>query len=164
MNVISRDVHQGFVAGNLVPRLCYEGWIALPIDSQSRTLSLRSFREGNGGLWDNRSPEADWLFARMECRGKNKIFISVHFYYNLLPFKCVIHSRVCLCVFLYSKYLRDIKTIATTVLLNKALCGKFSEELLVETPKFADSLIFFTSYKRTRHDIVQIQIQIAISL
>ena len=35
-----------------------------------------------------------------------------------------------------------IKKDCNDILLNKALCGKFSEELLVETPKFVDLLIF----------------------
>ena len=38
------------------------------------------------------------------------------------------------------------------ILLNKALCGEFGEELLVETPEFVDLLIFFMSIIK-RHAI-----------
>ena len=63
----------------------------------------------------------------MEWRGKNKIFITVRFYYKWLPFKSVIYPRVCLYVFWYSKYLRDIKRIATTFYWTKPFVGNLAK-------------------------------------
>ena len=55
-----------------------------------------------------------------------------------------ISESLFMCVVIF-KIPERYKKDCNDILLNKALGGKFSEEILVQTPKFVDLLIFFTS-------------------